>query len=77
MGRIITILTIWLGGFLFGFIGWYAYPYIGNLMQTLMPIVLNIVDIQITSALLTGFATSIITVVIVVLWANRDKNNRF
>jgi len=41
----------------------------------MVPIIVNI-DIQITTAIMVGFTTSIITVALVMFWANRTKNNR-
>ena len=64
MGRITTLFTIWLGGFFFGFIGYYSYPYISEFILTMVPIIVNI-DIQITTAIMVGFTTSIITVALV------------
>ena len=77
MGRITTILSIWIVSFVIGFVGWMMYPQISSLLSGLAPILLGIVDAQITNAAMAGFATSIVSVVIVLVWANRTKNNRF
>lgn len=76
MGRITTLFTIWLGGFFFGFIGYYAYPYISEFTFTMIPLISSI-DVQITTAMMVGFTTSIITLALVMFWANRAKNNKF
>ena len=76
MGRITTLFTIWLGGFFFGFIGYYTYPYIFEFIFTIMPLITS-VDVQITTAMMVGFTTSIITLALVMFWANRAKNNKF
>ena len=77
MGRITTILSIWIVSFVIGFVGWMMYPQISSLLSGLAPILLGVVDAQITNAAMAGFATSIVSVVIVLVWANRTKNNRF
>ena len=77
MGRITTLLSIWIVSFVIGFVGWMMYPQISSLLSGLAPILLGIVDAQITNAAMAGFATSIVSVVIVLVWANRTKNNRF
>ena len=77
MGRITTLLSIWIVSFVIGFIGWMMYPQISSLLSGLGPILLGVVDAQITNAAMAGFATSIVSVVIVLVWANRTKNNRF
>ena len=77
MGRITTLLSIWIVSFVIGFVGWMMYPQISSLLSGLAPILLGIVDAQITNAVMAGFATSIVSVVIVLVWANRTKNNRF
>ena len=77
MGRITTLLTIWIAGFMVGFVGWYIYPQLSSVLSLLTPLVLSIFDAQITNAAIAGFATSIVSVVVVLVWANRTKNNRF
>ena len=77
MGRITTLLSIWIVSFVIGFVGWMMYPQISSLLSGLAPILLGVVDAQITNAVMAGFATSIVSVVIVLVWANRTKNNRF
>ena len=77
MGRITTLLTIWIAGFIVGFVGWYLYPQLSSVLSLFTPLVLSIFDAQITNAAIAGFATSIISVVVVLVWANRTKNNRF
>ena len=77
MGRITTLLSIWIVSFVIGFVGWMMYPQISSLLSGLAPILLGVVDAQITNAAMAGFATSIVSVVIVLGWANRTKNNRF
>ena len=77
MGRITTLLSIWVVSFVIGFVGWMMYPQISSLLSGLSPILLSVVDAQITNAAMAGFATSIVSVVIVLVWANRTKNNRF
>ena len=77
MGRTTTLLSIWIVSFVIGFVGWMMYPQISSLLSGLAPILLGIVDAQITNAVMAGFATSIVSVVIVLVWANRTKNNRF
>ncbi len=77
MGRITTLLTIWIAGFMVGFVGWYIYPQLSSVLSIFTPLVLSIFDAQITNAAIAGFATSIVSVVVVLVWANRTKNNRF
>lgn len=77
MGRITTLLTIWIAGFIVGFVGWYLYPQLSSVLSLFTPLVLSIFDAQITNAAIAGFATSIVSVVVVLVWANRTKNNRF
>ena len=77
MGRITTLLSIWIVSFVIGFVGWMMYPQISSLLSGLAPILLGVVDAQITNAAMAGFATSIVSVVIVLVWANTTKNNRF
>ncbi len=77
MGRITTLLTIWIAGFMIGFVGWYIYPQLSPVLSLFTPLVLSIFDAQITNAAIAGFATSIVSVVVVLVWANRTKNNRF
>ena len=77
MGRITTLLTIWIAGFMIGFVGWYIYPQLSSVLSLFTPLVLSIFDAQITNAAIAGFATSIVSVVVVLGWANRTKNNRF
>ncbi|NSL77289.1 MAG: hypothetical protein HS051_02695 [Thaumarchaeota archaeon] len=77
MGRITTLLTIWIAGFMVGFVGWYIYPQLSPVLSLFTPLVLSIFDAQITNAAIAGFATSIVSVVVVLVWANRTKNNRF
>lgn len=77
MGRITTLLTIWITGFMVGFVGWYIYPQLSSVLSLFTPLVLSIFDAQITNAAIAGFATSIVSVVVVLVWANRTKNNRF
>ena len=77
MGRITTLLTIWIAGFMVGFVGWYLYPQLSSVLSLFTPLVLSIFDAQITNAAIAGFATSIVSVVVVLVWANRTKNNRF
>ena len=77
MGRITTLLSIWIVSFVIGFVGWMMYPQISSLLSGLAPLLLGVVDAQITNAAMAGFATSIVSVVIVLVWANRTKNNRF
>ena len=77
MGRITTMLTIWIAGFMVGFVGWYLYPQLSSVLSLFTPLVLSIFDAQITNAAIAGFATSIVSVVVVLVWANKTKNNRF
>jgi|TARA_B100001179_G_C18218324_1_gene244585 hypothetical protein len=77
MGRITTIFTIWIVGFLVGFIGWLVYPQISALLVTFVPMIFSIFDTQITNAALVGLTTSIISVIAVLLWANKTQDNRF
>ena len=77
MGRITTLLTIWITGFMVGFLGWYIYPQLSSVLSLFTPLVLSIFDAQITNAAIAGFATSIVSVVVVLVWANKTKNNRF
>ena len=77
MGRITTLLTIWITGFMVGFVGWYIYPQLSSVLSIFTPLVLSIFDAQITNAAIAGFATSIVSVVVVLVWANKTKNNRF
>ena len=77
MGRITTLLTIWIAGFIVGFVGWYLYPQLSSVLSLFTPLVLSIFDAQITNAAIAGFATSIVSVVVVLVWANKTKNNRF
>ena len=77
MGRITTLLTIWIAGFMVGFVGWYLYPQLSSVLSLFTPLVLSIFDAQTTNAGIAGFATSIVSVVVVLVWANRTKNNRF
>jgi|TARA_B110000263_G_scaffold247847_1_gene261510 uncharacterized protein YqgC (DUF456 family) len=77
MGRITTLLTIWITGFMVGFVGWYIYPQLSSVLSLFTPLVLSIFDAQITNAAIAGFATSIVSVVVVLVWANKTKNNRF
>ena len=77
MGRITTLLTIWIAGFMIGFVGWYIYPQLSSVLSLFTPLVLSIFDAQITNAAIAGFATSIVSVVVVLVWANRTKSNRF
>ncbi|NSL76607.1 MAG: hypothetical protein HS049_03275 [Thaumarchaeota archaeon] len=77
MGRITTLLTIWIAGFMVGFVGWYLYPQLSSVLSLFTPLVLSIFDAQITNAAIAGFATSIVSVVVVLVWANKTKNNRF
>ena len=77
MGRITTLLSIWIVSFVIGFVGWMMYPQISSLLSGLTPILLSVFDAQITNAAMAGFATSIVSVVIVLLWASRTKTNRF
>ena len=77
MGRITTLLTIWIAGFMVGFVGWYLYPQLSSVLNLFTPLVLSIFDAQITNAAIAGFATSIVSVVVVLVWANKTKNNRF
>ena len=42
----------------------------------MIPLILSI-DVQITTAMMVGFTTSIITLALVMFWANRAKNNKF
>ena len=77
MGRITTLLTIWIAGFMVGFVGWYISPQLSPVLSLFTPLVLSIFDAQITNAAIAGFATSIVSVVVVLVWANRTKNNRF
>ena len=77
MGRITTIFTIWIVGFLVGFIGWLVYPQISELLVTFVPMIFSIFDTQITNAALVGLTTSIISVIAVLLWANKTQDNRF
>jgi hypothetical protein len=60
-----------------GFVGWYIYPQLSPVLSLFTPLVLSIFDAQITNAAIAGFATSIVSVVVVLVWANRTKNNRF
>ncbi|NSL75832.1 MAG: hypothetical protein HS052_04190 [Thaumarchaeota archaeon] len=71
------MLTIWIAGFMVGFVGWYIYPQLSPVLSLFTPLVLSIFDAQITNAAIAGFATSIVSVVVVLVWANRTKNNRF
>ena len=77
MGRITTLLTIWIAGFMVGFVGWYLYPQLSSVLSLFTPLVLSIFDAQITNAAIAGFATSIVSVVVVLVWANKTKKNRF
>ncbi len=77
MGRITTLLTIWITGFMVGFVGWYIYPQLSSVLSLFTPLILSIFDAQITNAAIAGFATSIVSVVVVLVWANKTKNNRF
>tara|TARA_B100001765_G_C19417007_1_gene299360 strand:- start:177 stop:365 length:189 start_codon:yes stop_codon:yes gene_type:complete len=60
-----------------GFVGWYLYPQLSSVLSLFTPLVLSIFDAQITNAAIAGFATSIVSVVVVLVWANKTKNNRF
>ena len=55
MGRITTLLTIWIAGFMVGFVGWYIYPQLSSVLSLFTPLVLSIFDAQITNAAIAGF----------------------
>ena len=57
MGRITTLLTIWVVSFIVGFVGWMMYPQISSLLSGLAPILISVFDAQITNAAMAGFAT--------------------
>ena len=77
MGRITTLLTKSIAGNMTSSVAAYIYPSLSSVLSLFTPLVLSIFDAQITNAAIAGFATSIVSVVVVLVWANRTKNNRF
>jgi len=53
-----------------------SHTYISEFTFTMIPLISSI-DVQITTAMMVGFTTSIITLALVMFWANRAKNNKF
>ena len=67
MGSKLIIFGIWFLGFMLGFAGYIAYPWIGNWLMEVMPQIF--INETLVGALLSGIAGSLITTVAVIVWS--------
>jgi|TARA_B100001971_G_C17717605_1_gene299596 hypothetical protein len=72
MGRLMTIIGIWIAGFSLGFIGYLAYPGISQMAVSVIPSLMSI-DSQIVGAMVAGMASSLVTVLAVTIWAYTSR----
>ena len=73
MGRLLVIMGIWAAGFFLGFIGYIVYPVLSQIITSFLPSLINL-DSQITSALVTGIISSVITLIAVLIWAYSTRS---
>ena len=70
MNRFIGILAVWFAGFMLGFIAYLSYPTLSSLIVSLVPFLLRL-NTQIAGATIAGVASSLVTLVVVMLWAHK------
>ena len=68
MGRTGAVFGVWIAGFLLGFIAYLVYPAMSKMIVALVPFLLGL-DTQIVGAMMAGVASSIVTLIVVMLWA--------
>jgi len=68
MGRAYVFFEIWLAGYMLGVVGYLLIPPLSNLLIQAIPHLF--MSERFAGAFITGLATSIVSVVSVVLWAN-------
>lgn len=74
MGRAGAVFGVWVAGFLLGFIAYLAYPALSKMIVALVPFLLGL-DTQIVGAMMAGIASSIVTLIVVMLWAYSSSGN--
>jgi len=76
MNRFTGILAVWVAGFMLGFIAYLAYPVMSRVIVSLVPFLLGL-DSQIVGATIAGMASSLVTLIVVMLWAYRSDSRSY
>ena len=76
MNRFTGILAVWVAGFMLGFIAYLSYPVMSSVIVSLVPFLLGL-DSQIVGATIAGMASSLVTLIVVMLWAYRSDSRSY
>ncbi|HEY4674199.1 MAG TPA: hypothetical protein VIH03_08540 [Nitrososphaerales archaeon] len=76
MNRFTGILAVWVAGFMLGFIAYLSYPVMSRVIVSLVPFLLGL-DSQIVGATIAGMASSLVTLIVVMLWAYRSDSRSY
>ena len=76
MNRFTGILAVWLAGFMLGFIAYLSYPAMSRVIVYLVPFLLGL-DSQIVGATIAGIASSLLTLIVVMVWAYRSDSRSY
>jgi len=76
MNRFTGILAVWVAGFMLGFIAYLSYPVMSRVIVSLVPFLLGL-DSQIVGATIAGMASSLVTLIVVMLWAYRSDSGSY
>ena len=72
MGKLAIIFGIWAVGFILGFGGYLASPSIGKFLMDTLPQIF--VSEALVGSFISGLASSIITVVSVIVWVRMSRS---
>jgi hypothetical protein len=73
MNRFVTIIAVWFAGFMLGFIAYLSYPAMSSVIVSLVPFLLGL-DSQLVGATISGMASSMVTLIVVMFWASRSDS---
>lgn len=76
MNRFTAVLAVWFAGFVLGFIAYLSYPVLSKAIVALVPFLLGL-DSQIVGATIAGMASSLVTLVVVMLWAYKSGTRSY
>jgi len=76
MKRFTGIIAVWFAGFMLGFIAYLAYPAMSSVIVSLVPFLLGL-DSQIVGATITGMASSMVTLIVIMFWAYRSDSHSY
>lgn len=72
MGRMTVFLSVWLIGYVLGFVGYLAYPALSEMAIRSLPFFMTL-DSRVIGATIAGTITSFLTLLGVIAWARSSR----